>query len=293
MTSVPTIHSKNAAVRIGLLILSMACAKAGTLPKFIDRSKGVPDFCQTDPAGKFPKNGAVFCGPTAVANSLVYLGGQGFPRVLPAATNRPEAQILIIRELASSGFMDTVDKGGTSPPRLMAGVECYLRQSGYRIARLEQQGWKEASRRYPRQAEIPSLDWIEEGLSHPDGAVWLNVGWYKREAGSDIYARFGGHWITVVGYGQDQDGREDGLCLLIHDPAPRTGMTPRTQYVKLIPLSQGTLERKLSGNKIRRHEARGFFEMRGEMVLKRGTDAAILDAAVVLVLESNSTAATP
>lgn len=253
--------------------------------KPIDRSGETPDFCQTDPAGGFPDKGGDFCGPVAVSNSLMYLAKNSFPKLLPAEKTEKEAQIELIHRLASKEYMDTVEKDGTSPPRLMAGVQRLAEDSGYKVIRLEQQGWKEATAQFPQGAEMPSLNWIKDGLSAKGGAVWLNVGWYKADAKTNEYRRIGGHWVTLVGYGKDRDGKEDSLTFMIHDPAPRTGMKPLTQWVRFDPLEKGFLQRDLSTTKVQRRAAKGFFEMKGEMKLKTNADVAILDAAVVLELK--------
>jgi hypothetical protein len=269
----------------GVLLLIVGCVAAGKPPNSVDRSMDTPDFCQTDPTGQFAGNGDRLCGAVAVSNSLIYLAHNGFPKMLPPTISDKDAQIKIIHQLASSEFMNTNEKHGTGSTRLMAGVQNYVRQSGYQIVRLEQQGWMEATKEFPRQSEVPSLDWIKEGLSHSSGAVWLWVGWYKVDSATSSYVRSDGHWVTLVGYGKDQNRGDNSSSLLIHDPSPRTGMTAHTQRVKLVPINSGTLERKSPQNQTRRRDAKGFFELKGEMVLKRGADAAILDTAVVLALK--------
>ena len=258
---------------------------AGETPKSVDRAKDTPDFCQTDPDGHFPDSGGDFCGPVAVANSLMYFAKTGFPKLRPTAATDKAAQIEMINRLAAADFMNTAERDGTSPPRLMAGVQKFVEQSGYQTVRLEQQGWKETTKQFPSKVDIPSLDWIKEGLSVKGGTVWLNVGWYKINAETSHYQRLGGHWVTLVGYGKDRSDRADPLTLLIHDPAPRTGRDPLTQCVKLSALDSGFLQRSTSQGQVRRREARGYYELKGEMKLKSGADTAILDAAVVLVIQ--------
>lgn len=149
-------------------LVAAASLAGGALPNAVDRSASTPDFCQTDPAADFGGKGGVFCGPVAVANSLMYLAESGFPKVRPEASTDKEAQIV-----------------------------------------------------------------------------------------------------------------------LVHDPAPRTGMKPLTQRVRLAVIDEGVLQRNVTSDKIRRRDARGFFEMKGEMKLKPGADAAILDTAVVLLIKSS------
>ncbi len=273
-------------VWIMLVFVCMVCHASADDPRpSMDLSGKIPDFCQTDPAGKFPDKGGDFCAPVSVSNSFLYLSKSGYPKLRPAAATDKDAQIKLIHRLASKDFMDTIEKDGTSPPRLMAGVQRSVGDAGYEIVRLEQQGWKESTKTFPRTAEVPSLEWMKTGLSAPRGAVWLNVGWYAANAETKEFQRKGGHWVTLVGYGKDRSGKDDPLTLQIHDPAPRTGMKPLTQWIKLSSLDQGTLQRTTGNDEVRRREAKGFYTMQGEMKLKTGADTAILDAAVILQLK--------
>jgi len=260
----------------------------GATPSFVDRSQCIPDFCQTNPEGRFPEQGAYFCGPVAVSNSLVALARNGFPKLRPNASGDHEAQIKLIHQLASSGYINTVGKHGTNPPRLMLGVKRFIEECGYQIERLEQQGWMASTSEFPALRKAPSLEWIRQTFQSERSAVWLNVGWYTVDRETGTYRRFAGHWVTLVGYGKDQNGQEDSATIMIHDPSPRTGTTPVTQHIKLVPLKTGILERNLSPTHQVRQKAEGFFEMKGEMRLKTGADAAILDAAVVLVIRDDS-----
>lgn len=276
---------KQHAVMIAFVLAFVSGIASAEMPLVLDLSAETPDFCQTDPSGKFAGKGADFCGPVSVSNSLVYLSKRGFPKLQPDAANGHAAQIALIQRLASPDFMDTFDRKGTSPPRLMAGVQKLVEEAGYQVVRLEQQGWKEATKQYPRQAEVPSLTWMKAALATPGGAVWLNVGWYKADAATNDYVRFGGHWVTLVGYGKDAAGNDDPRTVLIHDPAPRTGKAPVTQRVCLHELTTGTLQRPTSPTEVRRRPAKGFWELKDEMKLKVGADAAVLDAVVVLELK--------
>lgn len=261
---------------------------AGMAPAFVDRSQDIPDYCQTNPEGQFPDHGAYFCGPVAVSNSLMSLAKNGFPRLVPSEMRDQDAQVKLIHQLASSGYINTTQRRGTNPPRLMAGVKRLIEESGYHIERLEQQGWMAWTSDFPALAKVPSLEWIRQGFGSERSAVWLNVGWYALDRETQTYHRFGGHWVTLVGYGKDRNGQEDCMTVMIHDPSPRTGITTLTQYIKLVPLKAGVLMRNLSSTRQVRQNAEGFLEMKGEMRLKTGADAAILDAAVVLVIKDAS-----
>jgi hypothetical protein len=212
------------------------------------------------------------------------LATSGFPKLRPPAATAKESQIQIINRLAAKEFMDTVGKRGTNPPRLMAGVKRFVEQAGYRVSRLEQQGCRDQSKRFPARVTTPSLAWIQHGLAAPGGVVWLNVGWYARRTGAGEYQRIGGHWVTLVGYEEDRRTPGSTPVFLIHDPAPRTGKNPLTQRVKLARLDHGWLVNRLSSGQLRRCAATGFFTLNDGMKLKSGADTAMIDAAVVMVV---------
>lgn len=279
-------------IALGSFALVVICAagiRAGEPQILVDYSREIPDFCQVDPAGNFPGGGADYCGPVAVSNSFMFLGGKGFPGLVPPKQDPKAAQIAIIQKLGSAERMDTASKKGTSVPRLMAGVQAYVEAAGYRIQRLEHQGWRSSSKRYPAQQPIPSFEWLQEALKTPASAVWINVGWYRYDAETQEYTRGGGHWITVVGLGATSSAPDAAPLLLLHDPAPRTGQSPRTQHVQVERLSGGKVVSGSSPEALRR-PADGFWSLTEGMVIKKGFDAAIVDAAVVLVIEGKPTA---
>ena len=90
---------------LGALFLTIAKVAAGPPPESLDRAKDTPDFCQTDPVGKFPGNGGYYCGPVAAANALMQLATSGFPKLRPPAATGKESQIRMIHQLAGKEFM--------------------------------------------------------------------------------------------------------------------------------------------------------------------------------------------
>ena len=258
-------------------------ATAAAAPPSVDHSQTTPDFCQTDPAGEFPRGGRDFCGPTSASNAIVHLARSGFPALLPADSpaDAKQAQIRLIHRLASAEFMNVTGEG-TGPIPLMAAVRKYAEQAGYQ-ADLRYQGWRGGtSPRYPRVAEVPTAEWIVEQLARPDTAVLLNVGWYNYDAATRTYLRRPGHWVTVVGYETNPSDPATLPTLLMHDPAPRSG--ERTQRVKLVRLTGGHLRPTGDPAKVRPRPADGFLSLQGEMVLKDGIDAAVVDVAVAVNL---------
>lgn len=262
---------------LGTIFLATMCWDTPAV--HTEKVKATPDLCQTDKEAGFPGGGGTFCAPVSVSNGLIALSERGFPRLRPTATTLKQSQIQLVNILARKEYMDADD--GAGPASVMRGLQKYIEQAGYRIERMEYQGWRKGGRGHPAKAEIPNLAWIKEGIADPQGAVFLNIGWYMNEQGGRQFRRTGGHWMTLVGYGVSKAGRKDPSTFLIHDPAPRTGASGRTQYVKFENLTAGTL---VGNDAPLPRSAVGYFRMGDGMVIKKGRDLAILDAVVVLVL---------
>jgi hypothetical protein len=260
-----------------------------------------PDFCQTDEAGGFDNGGRKYCGPVAVSNSLVWLSQNGFPKLLQPANSPSDsnngngsangdhkadaqkaAQIELIRTLGSPNFMSTEGRDGTSATRLMRGLKKYVTEHGYQIEQLEYRGWSNVSKSFKPTGELPSLDWMKQHIAEPGGAAWINIGWYNFDETTKKYQRTGGHWITLVGYGVNAEGKPDDSVLIVHDPSRRTGPGIVTHHMRVTKISEGKLiddPHKQSTDAAGRHKVVDGF------VIKQGNNAAVLDGAVVAVLK--------
>lgn len=200
-----------------------------------ERARLTPDFLQSDPQAALPKAGSIHCGPVAAANAFIWLAEQGFERLRPAAADRRQAQIELIRRLASADFMATDRNGRTMLPELLHGLHRHATTSGYALRRLEFQGlanvpsaWEKA-----RVARQPQLDWLKAALDQPKAVVLAHLGWYRRSSAGDRFLRETGHHVTVVGL---QPGR-----LLVHDPARYAGVPPSTDVLELAAFPPGLL----------------------------------------------------
>jgi hypothetical protein len=256
-------------------------------PASLQKAAGTPQFWQLDPRGEFENQGRDFCCPVAVSNSLVYFAHHGFPALLPEGSG-VRAQINLINTLASSDYFGTDPDNGTAPGSVLSGVQKYVEEMGYSCSRLEYEGWRNVgrSRQSAVKAARPSLDWLKEGIGDANGAVWLNVGWYKRVDQGE-WKRTGGHWVTLVGYGASQSGgATDPLLLLVHNPAKSANAGGTDNFandvVELTPIEEGTLDT----GKDSTEDAAGMYRMSGPgLPVSRNVDAAILDAAIVLVIK--------
>lgn len=254
-----------------------------TLPSvFIEKMDEIPDITQTDPAARFPHGGGHFCGPAAASNSLAWLADQGYRKLVQDVDGRSMSQAELAKLIGSREYMDTTLDNGTSPGDILIGFDKYIRDCGFRYRRLEYQGWRRHPREFSTGVSVPDLNWIKKGLLG-DSGVLLNVGWYTYDPQADRYRRLSGHWVTLVGYGVDEHGRHDPNVIVIHDPAPRTGMNFGNEFVRLERIRRGAI----SGVGMTR-SAEGYFIMGGGMHIKNGADYAILDGAIILEMDGSS-----
>jgi hypothetical protein len=247
---------------------------------FTDRLNAIPDLVQTDPKAHFPYGGVHYCGPCAISNSLVWLGENGYEKLLPRAKGRMGIQVELANRLASRKYMDTTLEWGTSPFDILQGIAKYLKDCGYEYRQLAYQGWRRVPNRFNTGIKTPQPEWIKSGLQG-DSAVWLNVGWYKFSPQKDEYVRVGGHWVTLAGFGVDENGKEDPSVVIIHDPGADTpGCRFSNDYVRLQNIDSGTL----IGGSGTKQSAAGFYRMTGGMRVY-GKIVALLDGAVRLEMK--------
>lgn len=251
------------------LSFSVRADDASVLPA----EDAIPDLTQTDEKGNFAGGGRSFCGPVAVSNSFMAMFGEDLKW-------EGVSHYDLANKLASHMFMNTHVTKGTSVEQLLRGVDLYLDERGVKEYSLKFQGWRRCDARHRTRAVAPRLAWIKDILAQ-GGAVWLNVGWYTNSSKEGEYRRSGGHWVTAVGFGQDASGDRRPDYLVIHDPAPRAGLRPSREFVKMTRLESGRINGPMQGLP---RPAHAFYRMEGGMHIKKGADLAILDGAVGLLL---------
>ena len=262
----------------------VAAPETGPTRTFTERMNDIPDLVQTDPNARFPHGGVHYCGPCAVSNSLAWLAGQGYPNLMARPEEVPTCQIDLANVLASKKYLDTTLELGTTPTDLLTGVSRYIQDHGYSYRRLQYKGWRKHPAEYSTGDRIPDLDWIEDGL-YGHSAVWLNIGWYKYESRDDRYKRLGGHWVTVVGFGVDENGRANPNMLVIHDPGAEDQGGSKHEYVKIVRIASGTLAEPGSGS----IGATGFMKLFGGALPNGRKAFGIVDGAVVLEMQASNT----
>ncbi len=234
----------------------------------------IPDLVQTDPKGKFARGGKSYCGPVAASNSLVWLKSGSKSTDL-------NFQYSVVNKLASDEYMKVDPVNGIGASGLIRGVNRYVRNDiGDDDFILKYQGWRSTPKGYFTGVREPQIKWIQSFVG-PRKTAWINLGWYTYNAEADEYVRIGGHWVTVVGYGVDENGQPNEQMIVIHDPSPRTGSDPN-DYVLLSELKTGTLLKK-DGSRYR--SASGLLKMGGGMHIKTSADVALIDGVVGLDLK--------
>ena len=252
-----------------------------------ERIGKMPDLTATNPVAQLPLGGKHFSAPVAASNALAWLAlEKKYTRLLPSGKPGPQLQGRLASRLGSRGYMDTEVHRQTGTPATLKGISRFLGEKKY-PADYAYQGWRRIEKKFNRGWPWPDLDWVKAALQG-DSLVLLNVGWYRHDAGKDVYQRFGGHWVSLAGYGVDEDGQADKEILLIHDSSPRAGLEPSVEYVRVKPIGSGRLAGN-SGMPKGANSAVGFFRLGGGMHInsERG-DTCILDGVVVVRLRGPS-----
>jgi C-terminal processing protease CtpA/Prc len=264
-----------------LFLANTVKAQEPDLPSFYtDNIYSIPDLTQTDKKANFPGGGSQFCCLVSIANSLMWLDSNGYQNLVESSGSPFEDQVELVKLLSSKRYMDTSLVDGTGTTKLMRGIKKYVKDRGYEIEQLEYEGWRKHPPEMKTKYPIPRLSWTKHGILD-SGAVWLNVGWYKYDSSKDEYIRIAGHWVTLVGYGKDENGKLNQNCLILHDPSPRAGKSFSNEYAIVNKIRTGTLTGKWIGLP---RNAAGYYKLAGGMHIKNQADVAIIDGAIMLKL---------
>lgn len=262
--------------------LISASSYAANIPSvYLEKLKDTPDLMQSLPEAKLPGQGAAYCAPVAVSNSIVWLQRHGLKTITDDQEWNPRTQGALALLLSSPKYMHTTEDEGTGARGIMTGLSLYLKERHLGPFKIQYEGWDRHPKQFSTGIIRPSLDWIKESILGKS-AVWLKIGWYHYSAKNDRYKRFAGHWVTLVGYGEDEQGRPNPNILIIHDPAPRSGPVLSHDRVLVQTLNHGTLCDSDGHAAI---AARGFYRLGGGLKIKDGADAGILDLAIALGFE--------
>ena len=279
-----------------------ATKPAAPLPPLTERMNEFPSLCQHDERGGFLGNGAMFCGPVAASNALVWLATHGYPKLLPGengdslyggyayatASKTFKAQVALVHAITADGFVKMKEGSGASPAYVAKGVRAYVESKGYEIERLDiAPVLNDAPTDFPPSAHALSIEAIKEAFQK-GAVVWLAIGWYERNGEATTYTRKGGHFVTLVGYGKDASGNVDDSILIFRNPSQRAGRNYPNEFVRLRRMTSS--DHFAGGNFAGRYQsdkgrsAEGRFEIVGGIPLGARTTA-VIDNATILVLK--------
>lgn len=269
-------------ISFAFLCLITCAISAPAQPAFYtEKINSIPDLTQTDKRANFPGGGRQYCCLVAIANSFMWLDSNGFENLVRNTGKAFEDEVALVKLLGSKAYMDTDLVSGTGTTKLMRGVKKYVEERGYQIQKLEYQGWRKHPGEMRTEYPIPRLNWIKQGIIG-NGSVWLNVGWYQYNVSRNEYKRIAGHWVTLVGYGKDENGKLNPNILILHDPSPRAGEAFNNEYAIVSRIRSGRLLGEWVGLP---RSAAGYYKLGGGMHIKKGANFAILDGAVVLMIK--------
>jgi C-terminal processing protease CtpA/Prc len=282
-------HKKSSFSVLSFMAFSLFVRTAAAQPVYYTENiHSIPDLTQTDERANFPGGGTEYCCLVAVANSLMWLDSNGFPELVRNSGDLFDDEVKLVKLLGSKAYMDTSLEYGTGTTKIMRGVKKYVLDCGYEIERLEYQGWRKHPQEMKSGFPVPRLSWIKQGILGK-GAVWLNVGWYKYNRAKNEYTRIAGHWVTLAGYGKDENSRADPNILILHDPSPRAGKSFGNEYASVNRIRSGTLAGEWIGLP---RSAAGYYTLGGGMHIKREADVAVIDGVILLELKPANAAGT-
>lgn len=273
-----------------VVLLSVSCLGKqkmdAVLPtKYVEKVDSIPDLTQTDPDLGLLYGGQKSCDSVSVTNSLVWLADHGYENMVlkneDGSASYAKTAHLLDRILSPAS-------GGTVPPSFIKGLERYFSGQGYSEEdyEIEFQGWY-----HPDGFEgvlIPNINRIKKGLIG-DGAVWLFVGFYQYDRQKDEYQIISHHYVTLVGYGLDEDGKENPNVLIVHDPAPRSGPGTTHNYVHIEEIEGGQIT--VGSNPLFGFypqlpiDATGYFRLGNGLAYNDLADIAILDGVIILEMK--------
>jgi hypothetical protein len=271
-----------------------------------DKVAATPHFYQCDPLWDLDIAGETYCVPASVSDSLVYFAANGFGALLPIdphdlATENPNrefAQAELVERLASPNYMNTktVAGQGTTPSEALFGVRRYVEQSGYVCQRLEYEGWRRlrSNLRQEQLASKADLNWIKSAIADPNGAAWLEIGFYTRGDAPGVWKRQNGHTVAAIGYGTD-GGHLDPNIFLVDNPAMGRMTAAAQSSGRFRPITIADLVLTVapagplqitSDTATSPRNVTGLYQISGPGVpySHKKYDAAFLDGAIILII---------
>ena len=194
-----------------------------------------------------------YCAPCSVTNLLYQFENRSllnlpeeFDVRKPADDAANESRRSLATLLGDEKHMNALGRNGTNRYRLVNGFDRFLREqceSTLTVAYLGIRSYdinqlNEVTRSQTTATiGIPQLDQLKKELANDHGVIIL-FGSYKPNAKqSERLERIGGHYVSVVGYGEDEHGQLDSSTIILHDS---NDSHDGNKYVSARPVTEPT-----------------------------------------------------
>lgn len=229
-----------------------------------DKINNTPDLMQSCKSAHFNNDGALYCCPVAVSDSLVWLS---YKKLIPYQYKKPEDQYALVKLLAGNEYLGTDSKEGSGVYSLTTGLNKYLTEQDVKNFEIKHSGWRTCKQDFHDDANL-TLEWIENNIKD-NHVQWLNIGWYRKD--KDYLYRFGGHWLTVVGF-------KGGKCYAL-DPSGRNGESKMVHRLSIENARKYNLKGETEGMP---ETSDGMLEIKSGFRFKDGADICLIDSSVSL-----------
>ncbi len=224
----------------------------------------MPDLYQSNPAYNLPGGGDYHCGPTAVANIMIWLDRNGFPDLIDGDCDTTEKEGKLISHLGELMETNPDDDGGTGTPDLINGIKTYMRNAGYNAA-INYIGFhnKAVGSGPARTIGMPLIKSCLEGRSN----LILHYGTYTYDTEKETYVRAHGHFVTAISAKEKSDGTLD---VIVHNPGD--GEKPQQEVINLKYVTNNDLKfyrKPLNANGESEEE---YFSPKGHLIMTEEGD---------------------
>ena len=196
------------------------------------RSSGVPDFDQKQDNWNAPPGSGpwTFCGPVAAANSLWWFDSKFEPSPVWPMSLPANDTYFLVTSYTPGGYddHDPLNVGGIGPLGLVDHLACYFNTDG-RISPQPTLGTEVHQMSYGLQNYLyndpshicysmapsrqgsyyddyhvqlvkqPAWPWVVDEVLRSEDVILLLGFWQEQPAGSGVWVRVGGHYVTVAG----------------------------------------------------------------------------------------------
>jgi hypothetical protein len=225
---------------------------------------------QTDPLNEFPDNGRYYCGPVAMADNLVWLSNNGFPKLAQSGLTDKQKVLEVAKILGGTNYLN-VPPIGNPPHYVMSKTIEYIEDSGYEIRNSEVWGWDKI------KTDISFTFTELSSKLKDDSIICLMLGKYGYDSKTDEYFSKGFHYVALAGFD------EISQTLIINCPSPRSGMKSQSEICSVKTLNSGIINVKIPTIHEFKKSASGTIKLEG-LKWQRESEVILLHGYINIVL---------